>query len=300
MTEADHDRHPGADGQRIFSEQRPQLMGIAYRMLGSVADAEDVVRDAFLRWRHADRSRINNPAAWLTRIVTKLCVRLLESAARHQGYVGIWLPEPVPTADGALGPLATIAEQETLSFGLLRLLELLSSQERATFVLYEAFGYRHREIGRILDISEQSSRQLLHRARSQLATARRHPHPFDRHDHRQLVRRFLAAARQGDVATLRELLAADAQSWVDGNGRTTARAPILGRENTADYWAAIARRPEATSVDLARTEFNGRPGLLARRRSRVIAAASFDLGPTGIESIWLVVNPDKLGHLSGP
>ncbi|SDS35476.1 RNA polymerase sigma factor SigJ [Microlunatus soli] len=295
---------PAARDQRsaaIFTEHRPRLMGIAYRMLGSVADAEDVVQDAYLRWQRADHDQVEVPAAWLTRTVTNLAINLLGSAPRrHEGYTGTWLPEPIPTGDGRLGPLETITERETLSIGLLRLQELLTPAERGVFVLHEAFGYRHQEVADLLGLTEQASRQLLSRARKKLAADPLAPaRPVPDVDHERLVRSFLDAVLDGELDPLRRLLADDVESWADGGGRVTAaRRPVRGSDNVARYWSGLTGRPEAAGVELIVVELNGRPALLARARGEALATLSFEIDAAGIRRLWLMVNPDKLGHLT--
>ena len=156
-----------------FEAQRPQLFGLAYRMLGSAVDAEDVVQDAYLRWQGADQQAIAVPQAWLAKVVTNLCLKLLSSArARRERYAGPWLPEPVLTEDGTLGPLDEVAQRESVSLALLLLLERLTPAERAVFVLREAFGYSHAETAQLLELSEANCRQLQHRARDRIAEDR--------------------------------------------------------------------------------------------------------------------------------
>ncbi|HEY9413551.1 MAG TPA: sigma-70 family RNA polymerase sigma factor, partial [Pseudonocardia sp.] len=204
------------------------MFGIAYRMLGSAVDAEDVVQDAFLRWSGADHAAINAPGAWLARTVTNLCLDLLTSArVRRERYVGPWLPEPVLTEDGALGPLDRAQARESVSLAILTLLELLSPTERAVFVLREAFGYDHDSIAEIVGCSTANSRQLHSRARRRLEQDQLQDDPIrrspaDATDVRRLVERFLAAARDGDLAQLETMLTADVVSYSDGGGQISA------------------------------------------------------------------------------
>ncbi|MGA9309797.1 MAG: sigma-70 family RNA polymerase sigma factor, partial [Pseudonocardiaceae bacterium] len=205
-----------------FLDQRPRLFSLAYRMLGEAGEAEDVVQDAYLRWAGAARAEIAYPPAWLTKVVTNLCLnRLTSERARRETYVGSWLPEPVLTADGALDPLGTVEQRDSVSLALLRLMERLTPTERAVFVLREAFAYSHRQIAGFLDVSEANSRQLHGRARQRLGAARPRFEP-DRAQWHRLVERFLAAAQGGDAAELRELLAADATATADGGGKVGA------------------------------------------------------------------------------
>src|SRR4051812_556436 len=191
----------GATGPSIatFTAQRPRLFGLAYRMLGSAHDAEDVVQDAWLRWA-GHGGTVETPGAWLTTVVTRLCLNRLDSArARRETYVGPWLPEPILTTDPATGPAATVEERESVSLALLTTLERLTPPERAVYVLREAFGHSHAEVASVLAVPGAGSRQLHTRARRHLATA---PAAPPRADVGPLLARFVAAARNGDVAGL--------------------------------------------------------------------------------------------------
>jgi RNA polymerase sigma factor (sigma-70 family) len=252
------------DGTGVFTQQRPRLFGLAYRLLGSASDAEDVLQDAFLRWNAADRDTIREPAAWLTRAVTNLCLTELTSARqRRERYTGTWLPEPVLTAVGAgagavastvtapaaadgLGPLETAAQRESVSMALLLLCEQLTAPERAVFILHEAFGYRYGEIADIIGRTEASCRQLGHRAAVRLKADSRSarftpPDPAEAARWRQLTGQFLAAAAAGDLPGLEHLLADDVVSWSDGGGKVPAGLrPVRGREKVARLYAALA------------------------------------------------------------
>jgi RNA polymerase sigma factor (sigma-70 family) len=228
----------GAVGE--FEAQRPRMFGLAYRLLGSAQEAEDVVQDTFLRWHRADRAAIAVPSAWLAKVVTNLCLNRLASArVQRERYVGPWLPEPVLTSDGTLGPLDTAEQRDSVSLALLVLLERLTPTERAVFVLREAFGYSHREIAQILELSEINCRQLARRARRRLAEPRPRFRPEPRQWHR-LVERFLLAAREGDLRSLQQLLAAEVTAWADGGGKVTAaRRPVVARPaSRATWWGA--------------------------------------------------------------
>lgn len=253
------------DAAGAFQQHRPRLFGLAYRLLGSASDAEDVLQDAFLRWNAADRDAIARPAAWLTTVVTNLCLTELTSArARRERYTGVWLPEPVLTGAGSgdgsgdgratgimtgtqpdLGPLETAAQRESVSMALLLLCEQLSAPERAVFILHEAFGYRYREIAEIIGRSEASCRQLGHRAAGRLKAESRSarftpPDPAETARWRQLTGQFLAAAAAGDLAGLEELLADDVVSFGDGGGTVPAGLrPVRGREKVARLFAAL-------------------------------------------------------------
>jgi RNA polymerase sigma-70 factor (ECF subfamily) len=273
-----------------FVELRPRLFGIAYRMLGSASEAEDIVQEVWLRWQHTDRATIENPSAFLALITTRLSINVAQSArARREAYIGPWLPEPVDTsADPALG-----AERgEALEMGLLLLLERLTPTERAAYVLREAFVYPYGQIADILQVSPANARQLVSRARKHL-TAERHE-PIDKLEHRRLLKVFLDAAQKGNVAALEDLFAADVVSTSDGGGIPgAARFPLLGSARVAKFVAAFAPRlwPDA---DLTWVEANGRPGLLVRRDSSDVTLLTIDASPQGIHHLMWVVNPAKL------
>ncbi|MCE7009538.1 RNA polymerase sigma-70 factor [Kibdelosporangium philippinense] len=270
------------------------MFNIAYRMLGSVAEAEDVVQDAFLRWHGADQSKIATPPAWLTKVVTNLCLTRLSSArARREQYVGPWLPEPVPTADGALGPLETVEQRELVSLGVLVVLERLTPPERAVFVLREAFGHQHREIAEILDIDEAHSRQLHSRARRHVADARKR-FPADRARHEEIVRRFLDATLRGDVKGLEQFLADDVVSWADGGGKVTAaRRPIVGKAKVLRYMLGFQRRPELKEISAEIAEINGQPAwVLSWNHMTAVFVAEME--GERVAALRAILNPDKL------
>ena len=259
------------EGAAVFDAQRGRLFGFAYRLLGSASDAEDVLQDAFLRWVAADRDAITEPAAWLTRAVTNLCLTELTSARqRRERYTGTWLPEPFLTgtgtgigigdgtgdgagtgtavaagAGGDPGPLETAAQRESVSMALLLLCEQLTAPERAVFILHEAFGYRYGEIAGIIDRSEAACRQLGHRAAARLRVESRHARftpsdPAEAARWRQLTRQFFAAAAVGDVAGLERFLSDDVVAWSDGGGKAPAgMRPVCGRAKVARLFAAL-------------------------------------------------------------
>ncbi|WP_028937527.1 RNA polymerase sigma-70 factor [Pseudonocardia spinosispora] len=283
----------------LFEGQRTRLFGLAYRMLGSATEAEDVVQDVYLRWHGAHHETIQAPSAWLAKVATNLCLTRLTSArARRERYVGPWLPEPVLTATGALGPLETVEQRESVSMGVLLLLERLSPLERAVLVLRDAFGHRHREIADVLGIAEDHSRQLHHRARQHVA-AERVRFENDPERHQALVRRFFDAALHGDVATLEQLLAEDVVSWADGGGATTAaRRPITGRPAVLRYLLGIAHRPEAVRVTVEIAEINGGTAVLPRLDGTVLAVLVPEISAGLVSRIRLVLNPAKLRYLT--
>ena len=277
-----------------FEEQRPRLFGLAYRLLGSAADAEDVVQEAFLRWDAADRAAIVSPQAWLVTVVTRLGLSVLTSARRRrETYVGPWLPEPVLTAGGALGPLETVEQRESVSWGVLVLLEELTPPERAVFVLHEAFGHPHGEIAELLGVDEATSRQHLHRARRHIAAGRRR-FDVDQVQHRRVLERFLGAAFGGGTEDLEDLLAADVVSWADGGGTRAARRPVTGREKVARYLRGLTTLPDVAGVAAEVAEVNGEPAVLFRTGDGLAGVMVVEVGEGGIVALRTVVNPPKL------
>ncbi len=271
-----------------FESYRPRLFGLAYRMLGSAEEAEDTVQDAYLRFSGSDRTEITHPAAWLAKTVTNLCLNRLTSArARHEQYVGAWLPEPVVTSDDTLGPLESAEQREAVSLAMLVLLERLTPTERAVYVLREAFAYGHREIAEALELSEANCRQLYRRAVHRVAApeGRFEPAPARQQD---------AAAREGDLAGLERLLAADVTWWSDGGGKVTAaRRPIEGREKVLRFLVG-AFEGFAAHVDFTIEEVNGSAGLVARYGDRVVGVVAFEVRDGLVLHARAVVNPDKL------
>jgi RNA polymerase sigma-70 factor (TIGR02957 family) len=283
-----------------FEAQRPHLFGVAYRLLGSATEAEDAVQDAYLRLHQADRGSIGSLSAWLTKAVTNLCLKRLTSArARREVYVGPWLPEPVFTGDGTLGPLETAAQRDSVSIALLSLMERLSPAERAVFILREAFAYSHGEIADLLETSETNARQLHRRARQRLDD----PQPRFRPDMahwRRLVERFLTAARSGDVAGLVTLLTSDVSFTGDGGGKVAAaRRPVVGRDRVARYIADLfSRGIQAIDLRLDFAEVNGEPALLGFDGATLAGVVSFEVTGEQIAALMTVANPDKLRFLA--
>jgi RNA polymerase sigma-70 factor (ECF subfamily) len=280
-----------ADDAATFQAVRPRLFGIAYRMLGSVAEADDVVQDAWVRWQGAERDAVRDPAAFLATTTTRLAINVVQSArVRRETYVGPWLPEPVDTAaDPALG-----AERgEALELAVLMLLERLSPTERAAYVLHEAFDYPYREIAEIIGVGEENARQLASRARRRLAQERRAARADD-DERRRLLDAFVAAARDGDLATLEELLAADVITYSDGGGAVhAARVPLVGRERVARALVGLARKFWTGATTIA-VQVNGAPGLVVVNDGAVVTFAAVEVAEGGIDRILFVVNPAKL------
>ncbi|MEV5320811.1 RNA polymerase sigma-70 factor [Streptomyces sp. NPDC052687] len=280
-----------------FERHRSRLFGLAYRLLGSAEEAEDAVQDAYLRYSGSDRTRIEHPAAWLAKAVTNLCLTRLTSArARRERYVGAWLPEPVITSDGTLGPLESAEQRDAVSLAMLVLLERLTPTERAVYVLREAFGYGHREIAEVLELGGANCRQLYRRAVQRVGEARSRFEPAPERQ-RELVASFLAAARDGDLAGLEKLLAAEVTWTSDGGGKVSAaRRPVHGRDKVCRLVLGGAER-FAAGLEYTAIEVNGGVGLAAWAGGRLAAVVSFELRGESITQVRVVVNPDKLGFV---
>ncbi|MFD6162323.1 RNA polymerase sigma factor SigJ [Nocardia sp. NPDC060256] len=287
----------GAQTLTEFQAHRGQLFGLAYRLLGDATEAEDVLQDAYLKWdaRAAAAEPVRIPLAWLTKVVTNLCLNRLASARSvREQYIGSWLPTPVFTADGVLGPLETVEQRESVTLAMLALLEQLTPPERAVFVLREAFDYRYRDIADVLDRDEAHVRQLYRRARTRIGQQHKRFNA-DPIRHAEIVTRFFAAAVRGEVAALEELLAADVVAWADGGGRMSlARRPIHGRDHVTRYFAALSRNPRATGITLTIGLINDQPAALAHRDNKLLAIVSMVIVDDLITAFYSIANPDKL------
>ncbi|MGW3728964.1 RNA polymerase sigma-70 factor [Streptomyces sp. NPDC000851] len=276
------------DAVAVFVELRPRLFGIAYRVLGSAVEAEDVVQEVWLRWQKTDRSVVVSPVAFLSSTTTRLAINVAQSARlRREIYVGPWLPEPVDTTtDPELGA----QRAEALEFALLLILEKLTPAERAAYVLREAFDYTYAEIAEMLQLSLVNVRKIVSRARKHLAADQRET--VDTAVHRQLLEAFVSAAQTGNVASLEALLTPDAVSLSDGNGiRGAARVPVLGRARVANLATATRR---FWGVDIRPVEANGRSGVLLYRDSRPAAFMTTAASQEGIHQVMWVFNPSKI------
>ncbi|MFF7314350.1 RNA polymerase sigma factor SigJ [Streptomyces sp. NPDC008137] len=284
-----------------FEAARPRLEAIAYRLLGSASEAEDAVQETFLRWQAADIGRVEVPEAWLTKVLTNLCLNQLTSArARRETYVGQWLPEPVLAGDPMLGPADTAEQRESVSYAVLALLERLSPGERAVYVLREAFGYPHREIAGILDITETAAQQIFHRAKKHVADGRARTE-VDEAAARRIVDEFLAAATSGRTEPLVRLLTQDAVSVGDGGGKVPARAKAFeGALAVAKFMRGLFKPGKAKrdlvggSPDVFATTANGDPALVVVLDGRVIGVMCLEITAEGIAAFRNQVNPDKL------
>ncbi|MEV1004904.1 RNA polymerase sigma-70 factor [Nonomuraea sp. NPDC050202] len=278
----------------VFDEVRPRLFGIAYRMLGSASEAEDLVQDVWLRWQAYDRDKVDNPAPFLATVTTRLAINEVKSArVRRETYVGPWLPEPVDTsADPYLG-----AERgEALEFAVLLLLERLGPTERAAYVLREAFDYPYAQIAEIIGHNEASARQLVSRARKRVLDGRRTPVPAA--DQRRLLTAFVAAARSGDLAALEQLLAEDATSYSDGGGAVrAAKFPVEGAVRVAKFMRAFAGH-FWTGVEVTWADVNGQAAALLSRDGVVFTVLALNTSDRGIDQVLWMMNPAKLSAVS--
>jgi len=279
-----------------MDELRPLLFSIAYRMLGSVADAEDVVQEAFLRYERADH--VDSPKAWLTSVVTNLAIDQLRSArAQRETYVGEWLPEPL--VDGE-DPAAVAEQADTLSMAFLLLLERLTPVERAVFLLHDVFGYRYDEIAPMVGRSEANCRQLGVRARKHVDTEKPR-FEASRRERDELATRFFAAVQDGNVDGLLALLSADVVVSGDGGGKAPQWAtPIVGAERVARLLAGVGRQIREFGLTLERHDVNGQPGAVFRTGDgQVLLAWTVEIADGNVQALRSVINPDKLRHL-GP
>jgi RNA polymerase sigma-70 factor (ECF subfamily) len=279
-----------------FQAVRPRLFGIAYRMLGTVSEAEDVVQDAWVRWQGSDRSAVREPAAFLATTVTRLAINALDSArARRETYVGPWLPEPVATdSDPTLGA----EHAEALSLAVLLLLERLTPAERAAFVLREAFDYPFRQIAEVLEVTEANARQLASRARAHLERERATAVPEA--ERRRLLAAFVAAAEHGDLPALESVLAGDVVALSDGGGVVlAARKPVVGRERVAQFLLGVLEK-FMDGVEAHPVIVNGDPGFIGVRDGAVMAVWTLEIGENGVQRFLNVMNPAKLSRIAVP
>jgi RNA polymerase sigma-70 factor (ECF subfamily) len=287
------------DALGTFEAQRPYVFGIAYRMLGTVSDAQDVVQETWLRWNRTLEAgqAVDMPRAFLARIVTRLSIdRLRDRQARREDYVGPWLPEPlVIEADG--DPEADFALAESVRMAFLVVLERLSPVERAVFLLREVFDYEYDEIARIVDRTAVNCRQIFARAKKHVQDGRPRL-ASDRNEENRVADELLRAVQTGDAAALESLLSADVVAWGDGGGKATAaRRPIVGRALVTKFLIGIARLAPADVV-IERARVNHLPGFIARSGGRVVSVLCLDVVDGRVAAIRAVVNPDKLTHFS--
>lgn len=277
----------------VFSAVQPRLFGIAYRMLGSAVEAEDIVQEVWVRWQRSDRDSVREPAAFLATTTTRLALNLMQSArARHETYVGPWLPEPIDT--GANPELA--AERgETLELGILFLLERLTPVERAAYVLREAFAYPYGQIAATVGVTEANARQLVSRARKHLATQKHSP--VSSAEQRRFLDAFLSAAQSGHIDSLEAVLSDDVVSYSDGGGvRQAARIPLVGRRRVANFVHALSEW-FWDGVDVEWMEANGRSAVRLSAYGDVIGLLTLSASAEGIDRLFWIVNPAKLDRI---
>lgn len=283
-----------------FEEQRPLLFGVAYRMLGTVAEAEDAVQETYLRFRGAEG--VASPRAYLVTVVTRICLDVLKSArVQREQYIGPWLPEPLVHRAGAQpSPEDIVASEDSVSLAFLVMLEELGPVERAVFLLREVFDYDYADIAQIVGRNESACRQVFRRAREHLAE-RHHRFTANYDQRRDLTVRFLAAANEGDMAGLMEILSADVVAYSDGGGkRAAALNPVLGPDHVARFIMGIRRKEPYLRPEFA--DVNGWPGVMLWSRSgRLDSVMTLDVDGEGrVHSLYIVRNPDKLERIGEP
>lgn len=282
----------------VFAAHRRLLFGTAYRLTGSVADAEDIVQDAWLKWHGVDRDTVEHPKAYLVRTVTNLSLNRMTSArAVRESYVGPWLPEPLLTSPD----VAEEAElADTVSMAVLVVLQTLTPAERAVFMLREVFGYSHAEIAEVIGKSEATTRQLAHRARAHVQ-ARRPRFTPDPVEQRRIAEKFRDACADGDLNGVLAMLAPDVTSWSDGGGVVTAaRRPLHGPDHVGRWVLGVLAKPSLAGIELHPAEINGEAGVLARYAGTAVGAFTFDTDDTGlITALRFQVNPAKVRGLQG-
>ncbi|QGN34577.1 RNA polymerase sigma factor SigJ [Microlunatus sp. Gsoil 973] len=300
----------------VLEDERPRLVNLAYRMLGSLAEAEDAVQEAYARWialGSQERRGITSPGAWLNTVVSRICLDLLGSArVRRERYVGQWLPEPVPdpgewstgrSSGGAVGsvigggtapadPADRITLDESVDMAFLVVLDAMTPAERVSFLLHDVFGYPFSEIGRIVGRTPAACRQLASSARRRLRDARPVPPPIA--ERAEVVRRFKRAWQAADIDTLIGLLDPSAIAVADGGGRAPALGrPVEGAEEIARFLVGLGDR--VRTIELLERLVNGRPGLVAWEQGRAVAVYAFEIRDSRIERMWAITNPEKLG-----
>ncbi|MFI9270735.1 RNA polymerase sigma-70 factor [Kitasatospora sp. NPDC052896] len=283
------------DATDPFLQHRRLLFGTAYRMLGSVAETEDILQDTWLRWSAVDRASVANPKAYLVKAVTNLAINRLRSAQlRREAYLGPWLPEPLLTAPDTAEE-AVLAD--SVSTALLVVLETLGPVERAVFVLREVFGYAHAEIAEVLGRPEPAVRQIAHRAKAHVRE-RRPRYDTDPEQRRRVTERFMAACAGGDLSAVLELLAPDVVAWSDGGGIVSAaRRPLYGPDHVARWLLGVLAKPAAQGIVAEPAEVNGQLGVVFSYGGAPAGALTLDLVDGRIQALRAQLNPEKLAGL---
>lgn len=281
-----------------FDQYQDDLFSLAYRMLGTVSDAEDIVQEAFLRWQRVEPSTVDSPRAYLTSIATRLCIDHLRSARKQrETYIGPWLPEPIASASFEQ-PEYPVELAESLRVAFLMVLEHLSPTERAVFLLHDVFDYAYAEVATIVGKSEANCRQIARRARQHL---KQHRPRFDANEQEQtqLVQHFLVAVQEGDLEGLMRLLAPDAVLYSDGGGKAiAARKPIEGAYKIAHFFITTARKA-GEQVQAQPLVINGTAGAFIYEAGHLTTTITAQVEDGRIQALYTVRNPDKLGHLGG-
>lgn len=281
-----------------FESYRPFLFSIAYRMLGSASEAEDIIQDAYLRYRQAHNGEIRSLKSYLATLVTRLCLDYLKSArVQREQYIGPWLPEPLLTSAPDITPFETAAQHESISLAFLVLLETLSPPERAVFLLHDIFAFDYQEIAEIIEKSPANCRQLCHRARASIA-ARRHRYEPSREMQLLLINRFLIACQEGDIQGLKEILAQDVVNWGDGGGKAvSARRPIVGVDAVIRFWLGLAHKPPA-GFSVTIEEVNGSPAVIMWVGETLYNVLTLEIVDGKIQALRGILNPDKLAYIA--
>ena len=295
-----------SDPSATFEPHRRRLLGLAYRMLGSMAEAEDAVQDAYLRWHDADRASVEDPKAFLMTTTTRICLDVLKSArTRREAYVGPWLPDPV-TDTAALAPDEQTELAEDLSVALLLAIDRLSPLERAAFLLHDVFDYSFSQVAEALGRNEAACRQLASRARTRVRAARPQgvmpaqgaSSSIDP-KHAELVSAFMTASRSGDITTLTRLLTSDARLVADGGGKVPAALNVIeGADDVAAFLAGVVRKGWTDEMSVRFEMINGLAGLIMTGPSGLVQTTAFEMEDGLVKAIYVVRNPDKLRHLA--
>jgi len=287
------------DATHLFTTHRPRLFGIAYRMLGTRGDAEDVLQDAFVRWQSVEHADLQSAEAWLVTVVTRLSIdRLRAAKTERAAYAGLWLPEPLVQAQHPVPPPEAMLELcDDLSMAFLLLLERLAPEERAALLMRQVFDHDYADIANLLNKTETACRQLVHRARQRVKDGRQR-FKVKARDHRQLLEKFVAAARSGQRSDLMALLAADVQLMGDGGGKVISVHKVLHGPDRVARLFHVVQRSHGANLHYSFAAINGEPGLLRWYGGAIESALSIVTDGERIRAIYVVRNPDKLRHIA--
>lgn len=287
--------------EELYRDYYPLLFAIAYRMLGSASDAEDIVQECYLRYTRASPTEISSPKSYLATIVTRLCLDSLKSARmQREQYAGVWLPEPILATDLQEPAWQTLEQHESISMAFLLLLERLTPYERAVFLLREVFSYSYQEIAEIVGKSATYCRQIFHQAKAHLGESRARFTPPSKEAQQHLVERFLAASQHGEMQALVDVLAQDVTWWADGGGKVYAAPyPLHGREQVLRLWSGLLRKSPSWYPDLHLTSavVNGTAGILVWSKETLLSVVSCEVTDKHISGLYEMVNPDKLVYI---